>query len=694
MDDFVVNVKQIGNYPPIDFIAPNDLILVQQGGLGGPYRSATQRQYLNSVGLRPPPDAKGLIANYLITPNGQRQGYNFYVDTNGQYRSLQGGPIGMWEFDGRALSFAINAASSKDSIVASNLWQTLFHLSAEGKLDLFQQVGVGRDPAADNELVTLRFLRRFVRQHQVQSWNGRSGNVCLTVQDINDALMLAAGNSIADQCWVSNFIDCWYYNTFTGPDATAQATTADPGDSSNRIATTAYVMAAINLLQTMLQQQLEQMLNDALASVNYAPLHSPHFTGFPTAPTAPLGSSSGQLATTAFVMNAITQSVAGVASWNGQTGAVTFGAAELAAMGAFNNVELTGVPTAPTAAAGTWTDQVASTAFVMAALNALAITGGVTSFNGRTGVITLTLPDIVQAGGASQDFVASAIATAMVNCVTSFNGRTGLVSLQGNDISAAGGALLAGPALTGTPTAPTASPGTSNTQLATTAFVNNAIAAGAVSSFNGRTGPVTLTQADIIAAGGGVAAGNRVELVRQVVSSAQSTVQIWWVFDGTYDQYELEAYEVMFSSTSPGGLFLQVSTDGSSFANTGYSHGYLSNGGWSSGIGPSGPIGPTSAQIAPRAGNSALTMAAPGYVVAGQAMVFKLKTSMPQKPNSFKVFRWDGAWPESAGSMSGGVMIGAGTAAESPNPLRGLRFSLGTGNFTSGVFVLYGIAKP
>lgn len=53
-------------------------------------------------------------------------------------------------------------------------------------------------------------------------------------------------------------------------------------------------------------------------------------------------------------------------------------------------------------------------------------------------------------------------------------------------------APLASPALTGTPTAPTATVGTNTTQVATTAFVLANGAAAGVSSLNGKTGAVTL----------------------------------------------------------------------------------------------------------------------------------------------------------------------------------------------------------
>jgi hypothetical protein len=59
--------------------------------------------------------------------------------------------------------------------------------------------------------------------------------------------------------------------------------------------------------------------------------------------------------------------------------------------------------------------------------------------------------------------------------VTSFNTRTGAVTLLTADVTGAGGAVLSSPAFTGTPTAPTAAAGTNTTQLATTGFTAAAI---------------------------------------------------------------------------------------------------------------------------------------------------------------------------------------------------------------------------
>ncbi|WP_053004231.1 beta strand repeat-containing protein [Flavobacterium sp. ABG] len=109
------------------------------------------------------------------------------------------------------------------------------------------------------------------------------------------------------------------------------------------------------------------------------------FSGIVTAPTAAAGTNTTQLATTAFV------------------------AAGLNLKADENNAALTGVPTAPTAAAGTNTTQIATTAFATTGLN-----------------------------------------------------------LKANAANAA---------LTGVPTAPTATAGTNTTQVATTAFVTAAITA-------------------------------------------------------------------------------------------------------------------------------------------------------------------------------------------------------------------------
>jgi hypothetical protein len=105
---------------------------------------------------------------------------------------------------------------------------------------------------------------------------------------------------------------------------------------------------------------------------------------------------------------------------------------------------LTGVPTAPTAAAATNTTQLATTAFVQAAVTAL--------INASPAALD-TLNELAAALGNDANFAATV---------------TAALALK---------APLASPAFTGAPTVPTAAPGTNTTQAASTAFVGAAVAA-------------------------------------------------------------------------------------------------------------------------------------------------------------------------------------------------------------------------
>jgi microcystin-dependent protein len=118
--------------------------------------------------------------------------------------------------------------------------------------------------------------------------------------------------------------------------------------------------------------------------------------------------------------------------------------------------EFTGVPLAPTASAATNTTQIATTAFVRTEVANLVASAP---------AALDTLDELAAALGDDANF-ASTTATA--------------IGLK---------APLASPALTGTPTAPTASAGTNTTQIATTEFVQVASPTGAVIAFAGSSAP-------------------------------------------------------------------------------------------------------------------------------------------------------------------------------------------------------------
>ena len=85
---------------------------------------------------------------------------------------------------------------------------------------------------------------------------------------------------------------------------------------------------------------------------------------------------------------------------------------------------------------------------------------GVTSFNGQTGNVTFT-----------QTQLSKGTTSGSGNAVTDINVSNHQITL----VKGATYAPLASPALTGTPTAPTAASGTNTTQIATTAFVQSAL---------------------------------------------------------------------------------------------------------------------------------------------------------------------------------------------------------------------------
>src|SRR5258706_410001 len=220
------------------------------------------------------------------------------------------------------------------------------------------------------------------------------------------------------------------------------APTAAAATNTTQLATTAFVQALAAALVAPL-----------------APLASPALTGVPTAPTPGAGNNSTQIATTAFVQ-ALAVTLATLAS-----------------------PALTGTPTAPTAAGGNNTTQLATTAFVQAALasgpglNALlqAISALSTSADKTMYFTGPNAPALTAMTALARTLLANAAASDMRTTL-------GLGTAAVADIATL--APLASPALTGTPTAPTAGAGTNTTQLATTAFVASCDAAEATARYN------------------------------------------------------------------------------------------------------------------------------------------------------------------------------------------------------------------
>jgi hypothetical protein len=206
-----------------------------------------------------------------------------------------------------------------------------------------------------------------------------------------------------------------------------------------------------------------------------APLASPALTGAPTAPTAGNGDSTTKVATTAFVQTAVEGGSGAVASVFTRTGAVTaqsgdYTVTQVTGAAPSASPALTGTPTAPTATALTDSTVLATTAYadsavaaetgraetaeaLKAPLASPALTGTPTAPTQATGDNTTKL--------ATDAFVGTAVA----------------VETTRAEAAEALLAPKASPALTGTPTAPTATALTDSTQLATTAYADTAVAA-------------------------------------------------------------------------------------------------------------------------------------------------------------------------------------------------------------------------
>jgi hypothetical protein len=420
-DDLVLNVRQIAGYPATGN-ASSTASLLMQLGLGGAY-----------VSISP----QALVGTALA---------------NGGDMAIAG-------------SLSVQAISGGSAQFSNGMFGMVSAQKA-CLVDLAATFGTlgGVQIATLNDLSNVDAA---IRAASVWSFNGRVGDVRLWIDDIR----CAGGAPI-------------YSPRFEG---SPRACTPPPTSNSSRLATTAYVTTALGV-----------------AFEGFAPLDSPNFIGVPTAPTAPQGSADGQLATTAFVTNAVAAATAGVASFNGRTGVVSLVGGDITAAGGalLASPVFTGTPSAPTQPTTDNSTRLATTAFVQAfaaPLASPAFTGVPTGPTAPPSTSTTQL--------ATTAFVTAAIAAGVAGTVTTFNGRSGAVNLIGNDVSAAGGALTVSPAFTGTPTAPTAAPSTSNTQLATCAFVMAAVATGGgVLTFNGRAGTVTLTAADLSGVGGALLA--------------------------------------------------------------------------------------------------------------------------------------------------------------------------------------------
>jgi len=329
----------------------------------------------------------------------------------------------------------------------------------------------------------------------------------LTINDVNQAISTALTNSPA-------------------LGGTPTAPTPTTGDNSTNISTTAFVTNAISIAALagsagITETQLQSFITTALSnyvtttmlatslsgingtitplmdgtatvgsSVKYAhedhvhptdtsraPLNSPAFTGTPTAPTQSAGDNSTNIATTAYADQAISTAQLQISEVSGNIpvqatniplmdGTAAIGASTKYATedhihptdttrAPINSPAFTGTPTAPTHTANDNSTNIATTAYTDQAISSVELQ--ITSLSGTIPgeAVASPLMDGTAAVGASAKYARED-------------------HIHPADTSRA---PVNSPAFTGTPTAPTQTPGDNSTKLATTAYTDLAVLA-------------------------------------------------------------------------------------------------------------------------------------------------------------------------------------------------------------------------
>ncbi|EMV4042055.1 phage tail collar protein [Escherichia coli] len=153
-------------------------------------------------------------------------------------------------------------------------------------------------------------------------------------------------------------------------------------DPSVVLATRKYVDDKVLELKLYVDDQMRNHIAAQDPHTQYAPKHNPTLTGEPKAPTPPAGSNTTRIATTAFIQAAITALIGGApatldtlkeiaAAINNDPKFSTTINNALALKAPLSSPALTGTPTAPTAAQSVNNTQIATTAFVKSAIAAM-----------------------------------------------------------------------------------------------------------------------------------------------------------------------------------------------------------------------------------------------------------------------------------------------------------------------------------
>ena len=246
--------------------------------------------------------------------------------------------------------------------------------------------------------------------------------------------------------------------------------------------------------------EIDDEFNNIQTGVNSkADTLSPTLTGTPLAPTATAGTNTTQVATTAFVTTAVTNERTATATLTNKTltsPVVNTPTISGGSISGITDLSVADGGTGSSTAAGARTNLGLVIGTDVQAYDAdLTTLGGLSKTDGNfivgngstwvaesgsTARSSLGLGSIATqasnsvsiTGGSVSGITDLAVADGGTGASNAANARTNLGLIIGTDV-----APVASPALTGTPTSPTASFGTSSTQIATTAFVQAALQA-------------------------------------------------------------------------------------------------------------------------------------------------------------------------------------------------------------------------
>ena len=225
-DDLVLNVRQIAGYNNGLSAEATDAVLIQRGGLGGPYLQLGADALVATAlaegsapfmaGLAAPSDAAGpqIFTDGISMSTGGFIFWNAY-----RTQTADDAPF----FAGSSAAFGVDPVAGFElhwAATAVEWGPAILTVSPTGLLAA-QQIGLARDPAGPMEAATAQW----VAATTVASFNGRGGRVTLWIDDI----ICAGGAPI-------------YSPVFQG---SPRAITPPPWSNSSRLATTAFVNCAI-----------------------------------------------------------------------------------------------------------------------------------------------------------------------------------------------------------------------------------------------------------------------------------------------------------------------------------------------------------------------------------------------------------------------------------------------------------------